>query len=365
MTSPPPTEPNRLRSLDALRGFDMFWIIGGDYLIRSLPKVHDSWLTQKLAAQMDHCEWAGFRFYDLIFPVFVFIVGAAIPLSLPRLLERAGRPAAIRRIVSRSVILFLLGVFYMGGVASGFKNMYFAGVLHRIAVAYFFAALLFCFCKPRTLVAICVGLLVSYWVLMTFVPVPGMGAPDLTQPGKNLAHYLDGLYLPGQKFEGTLLSTLAAVANCLLGIFAGLLLNWDSLRQEQKLLLLLTGGVSLLTLGFAWAQIFPVIKLLWTSSYVLVACGIGAVLLGLFYFLIEIRGWQRWAEPFVWIGTNAITIYLVSSIVNFHRLAGRFVGGDIARGLGRFDECIRSLVALGLAFLLVRFLHRRKIFLRL
>ena len=365
MTSPPPTEPTRLVTLDALRGFDMFWIIGGDYLFRSLPKIHDCWLTQKLAAQMEHCEWAGFHFYDLIFPLFVFIVGVAIPFSLPRLIERDGRTAAVKRICIRSVILFLLGVFYMGGVANGFKNIYFAGVLHRIAVAYFFAALLFCFCKPRALIAICAGLLVGYWALMTFIPVPGIGASDLTQPGKNLAHYLDELYLPGQKFEGTLLSTLAAVANCLLGIFAGLLLKKGSLSQDQKFLTLLTSGGSLLTLGLAWAQIFPVIKLLWTSSYVLISCGLGAVLLAVFYFIIEIRGWQRWAQPFVWIGTNAITIYLVSGIVNFHRLAGRFVGGDIAHWLGRFDEFIRALMALSLAWLLVWFLYRRKIFLRL
>src|SRR6185503_12756180 len=128
---------------------------------------------------------------DLIFPLFVFIVGIAIPFSAPGMLPRGGRPAAIKRIVIRSVILFLLGVFYMGGVAQGFKNVYLAGVLHRIAVAYFFTALLFCFLQPRNLVAVCAGLLVGYWVLMTFIPVPGVGHPDLSVPGKNLAHYID------------------------------------------------------------------------------------------------------------------------------------------------------------------------------
>ncbi len=183
-------------SLDALRGFDMFWIVGGDFLIRSLPKIHDSTITRALAGQMEHCEWAGFHFYDLIFPLFVFVVGAAIPFSLARLIERSGKGAAIKRIVIRSLILFLLGVFYMGGVANGFKNIYFAGVLHRIAVAYFFAALIFCFLQPHNIIALCVGLLVGYWALMTFVPVPGIGAPDLSVPGKNLAHYIDELTCP-------------------------------------------------------------------------------------------------------------------------------------------------------------------------
>src|SRR2546426_8654853 len=120
----------RLVSVDALRGFDMFWILGGDYLLRSLPKIHDSPLTRELAAQMEHCEWAGFHFYDLIFPLFVFIVGVSLVFSLTRRIERAGRAAAVKRIVIRSVILFLLGIFYMGGVANGFKNVYLAGVLH-------------------------------------------------------------------------------------------------------------------------------------------------------------------------------------------------------------------------------------------
>ena len=119
-------------SLDALRGFDMFWIVGGDFFIRSLPNIHDSAFTRGLAAQMEHCEWAGFHFYDLIFPMFVFIVGAAIPFSLPRLIERVGKAAAIKRIVIRSAVLFLLGIFYMGGVANGFKNIYFANDKSRV-----------------------------------------------------------------------------------------------------------------------------------------------------------------------------------------------------------------------------------------
>src|SRR5512142_2666673 len=126
----------RLMSVDALRGFDMFWILGGDSLVRSWPAIHDSTFTRGLANQMAHCEWAGFHFYDLIFPLFVFVVGVSLVFSISRMVERAGRAAAIRRIVIRSVVLFLLGIFYMGGVANGFKNVYLAGVLHRIAVAY-------------------------------------------------------------------------------------------------------------------------------------------------------------------------------------------------------------------------------------
>ena len=352
-------------SVDALRGFDMFWIVGGDYLVRALPAVHDSAFTRGLAVQMEHCEWAGFHFYDLIFPLFVFIVGVSLVFSISRMLERVGRAATIRRIVIRSVVLFLLGIFYMGGVAEGFKNVYLAGVLHRIAVAYLFAALIFYFFRLRAMVMICVILLGGYWALMTFVPVPGIGAPSLAGPGRNLAHYLDELCLPGRKFEGTLLSTMAAVANCLLGVFAGLLLKNEAVSGQRKVYWLLGSGVVSLVIGFGWAREFPIVKLLWTPTYVLVACGYSAILLGLFYQVIEIWRWRAWAQPFVWIGMNAITIYLVSGLVNFHRLAGRLVGGDIQVALGRYGPLVTSLVTAGMALWLVHFLYRRKVFLRL
>ena len=355
----------RLKSLDALRGFDMFWIMGGDVICRSLPRIHDSAFTRFLAGQMEHCEWAGFHFYDLIFPLFVFMVGVSIPFSVPRMIESSGKGAALRRILIRSVILFLLGVFYMGGVGNGFKNVYLAGVLHRIAVAYFFAAILFCFLKPRGLAALCGGLLVGYWVLMCFVPVPGLGAPDLHEPGKNLAHYLDSLYLPGQKFEGTLLSTMAAVANCLLGIFAGLLVKSDKPRPQTKVYYLAGAGIASLGLGLVWSLNFPIIKLLWTSSYVLMACGCSALLLAAFFQLIEIWRFDKWAVPFVWMGMNAITIYIIANIVGFHRLALRLVGGDIKVFLGSYAELAQALVGTAMAFWVVWFLYRRQVFLRL
>jgi predicted acyltransferase len=357
--------PTRLTSLDALRGFDMFWIMGGDMIVRSLPKIQESSFTRGLAGQMEHCEWAGFHFYDLIFPLFVFIVGVSLVFSISRMLERSGRLATVKRIFVRSIVLFLLGVFYMGGIANGFTNVYFAGVLHRIAVAYFFAALIFCFFRTRAMIAICVSLLIGYWALMTFIPVPGIGAPSLAEPGKNLAHYIDDLYLPGRRFEGTFLSTMAAVANCLLGVFGGLLLKNAEMPNQRKVYWLFAGGALSLAVGFIWSLHFPIIKLLWTSSYVLVACGYFAILLGIFIQIIEIWSFRRWAQPFVWLGTNAITIYIVANVANFHRLALRFVGGDIRIVLGNFADLAQAIVGTAFALCVVHFLYRRKIFLRL
>jgi predicted acyltransferase len=215
------------------------------------------------------------------------------------------------------------------------------------------------------MVVICAGLLVGYWLLMTFVPVPGLGAPSLAEPGHNLAHYLDERFLPGQHFEGTLLSTMAAVANCLIGIFAGLLLKNPRLTEQKKVAWLAVGGLACLIAGVAWSVQFPIIKLLWTSSYVLVACGCSALLLALFHQVIAVWRWEKWAQPFIWIGMNALAIYIICNIVNFHRVALRLSGGDIARFLGRWAELATVLVALALIFSLAHFLYRRKIFLRL
>jgi len=343
----------------------MFWIMGGDMIVRSFPKIHDSTFTRALAAQMEHCEWIGFHFYDLIFPLFVFIVGISLVFSINRMLERSGTTATIKRIFIRSLVLFLLGIFYMGGIANGFNNIYFAGVLHRIAVAYFFTALIFCFFRTRAMITLCVSLLVGYWILLTFVPVPGIGAPALAEPGKNLAHYIDDLYLPGKRFEGTILSTMAAVANCLLGVFAGLLLKNSDIANQKKVYWLLAGGALGLAVGFIWSLQFPIIKLLWTSTYVLVACGFSAILLATFFQVIEIWNFRRWSQPFLWLGMNAITIYIIANIAQFHRLALRFVGGDIRVILGNFGDLAQAFVGTVFALCVVRVLYHRKIFLRL
>ena len=385
-TSPSSKNSERLESLDVLRGWDMFWIMGGDVLVRSLQKIDDNSVTRTLAEQMEHVPFAGFHFYDLIFPLFVFMVGIAIAFSIPSMVERNGRTSAVKRIFIRSIALFLLGVIYMGGVKNGFKNIYFVGVLHRIAEAYFFAALIYCFCRNvRALIAICIGCLVGYWALMTFVPVPSlvplgndpagflphfqMDFSHLNPPSyeekKSLAYAIDQSFMPGQKFEGTILSTFAAVANALLGVLAGIWIKQSDLPDKKKVLGLVGGGAFLLFAGILWSFQFPIIKVLWTSSFVLVTCGIGAVLLGIFYQIIDVWKFRTWAQPFVWIGMNAITIYLVSAFVNFRSLAERLVGGEVGKALGSWSEFVKSVVVLVMVFAFVRFLYRRKIFLRL
>jgi len=355
--------PKRLVSIDALRGFDMFWIVGGDYFVRSFRHISDCPLTRTLEEQMEHVPYEGFHFYDLIFPLFLFIVGISISLSLPRMIEREGINSAMKRILIRSVILFLLGIFYMGGIEQGFQNIYLAGVLQRISIAYLFAALIFCFFREWQIVAMMVLLLVGYYAILALVPVPGFGEPSFEQ-GRNLAHYIDQ-WLPGRKFEGTILSTLGAVGNALIGVITGLFLKRQNLSEQFKVKWMIAGGFICLTMGYVWGIGFPIIKAIWTSSYVLVACGYGLLLLAGFYQVIEIWKFQKLAKPFVWIGMNSITIYIASSIFNFRLLSLRFVGGEVKNFLGNFSELAISIITLFFVFWLAKFLYDRKIFLKI
>ena len=363
-----PPKPARLMSLDALRGFDMFWIVGADALVVGLKKVSDNRYVQGFAEQLEHVEWAGFHFEDLIFPMFVFIVGVSLVFSVGRTIEKEGRAAATKQILRRALLLYLLGIFYYGGFGTPFERIRLLGVLQRIALCYLFAALIFCHFDWRGWLVACVALLIGYWALMMYAPVPGIGAGHL-EPGQNLANWVDKNYLPLRKWNGDydpegLLSTLPAIAGCLLGVFAGALLKSDQ-REWRKVVTLVVAGVACSSLGWLWNAQFPVIKNLWTSSFVLVTAGYSAIFLGVFYLVIDVWKLQKWALPFVWIGMNPITIYMIHNLVDIDQIALRFVGGDLRKlYLGNYADLAAGLVAMAITLGICRFLYVRKIFLR-
>jgi predicted acyltransferase len=403
-----PAATRRYLSVDALRGFDMFWIIGATALVRAIRAVDRNAFTDFLVRQLNHSPWAGFTFYDLIFPLFVFIMGVSSVFSLSKLVRQAGRRVALLRIFRRSVLLYAAGVFYYGGFSNSFHDMLLFGVLNRIAICYFCGGLIFLFFKPRAIAVIAAGLLLGYWALMAWVPIRDIklekGALDQRarelgvrndiqfareqfyattnwthgkyESGYNLANHFDFEYSPGQLHytywnpEG-IVSTMPAIVTALLGIFAGLLLRKAEWSDQRKLLYLFSFGIAGVLLGWLWHLQFPVIKKIWTSSFVLVTGGYSAILLGMFYGVVDVWKKQKWCQPFVWIGMNSITLYLVAEILqDFQPLALRFVGGDlkhfldvhIARGCG---DMLAAIVGLALAFGLARFLYLRKIFLRL
>lgn len=369
----------RVKSVDALRGFAMFWIVTGDafgWVLYELAGGQQGLLVaavQFAGDQFKHAPWEGFRFYDLLFPLFLFLVGVSIVLSLSPLTQREGKWAAHRRVLGRSLLLFVLGLVYYGGTSNLWPEIRVSGVLQRIALCYLFTSLLFLHLDLRGLVVACVALLVGYWALMTFVPVPEVGAGSFSKEA-NLARWIDYHYLPGQLAHGDwdsegLLSTVPAVGSCLLGVLAGLLLKNMFLDPLHKTRWLIALGITLVAAGYLWGLQFPVIKPIWTSSFVLVAGGYSLLLLGAFYLLIDVRGHRAWSAVFVWFGANAIALYMINNMVGFQAVASRLVGGDIynflnaqvTTGAGGF---VNIAVAVALAIVLARHLYQRRIFLR-
>jgi predicted acyltransferase len=372
-------QTGRVVSVDALRGFNIFWILGADGAVWALDRMlrdkgpQLSAIGSFLKTQMSHAAWEGFRFYDFIFPLFIFVTGVSIVLALPRLVERDGKARTHLRVLRRALLLYALGVIFYGGVAQHWSDIRYVGVLQRIAVCYLFASLLFLNLGKRGLIVALVALLGGYWALMTFVPVPAIGTGSFG-PDANLANWIDAHYLPGRLWDKTrdpegLLSTLPAIGTCVLGVLAGLLLKDDRLTPTQRSLWLIGGGIVMVAAGYLWALQFPIIKAIWTSSFVLVVSGYSAILLGIMHQVIDVWGWKAWATVFVWIGANAITLYFINSIVGFEPFALRFVGGDMSAlldravtpGTGLFAAHVVGLI---LAIALAGYLYRRKIFLR-
>ena len=372
-------QTSRVVSVDALRGFNIFWLIGGDGAIWALDRM----LRDKgpalskvggfLGTQMSHVAWKGFRFYDFIFPLFIFITGVSIVLALPRLVEHEGRVQAHLHVLRRALLLYTLGLIFYGGISQHWNDIRFVGVLQRIAICYLFASFLFLNLDWRGLIAALVALLGGYCVLMTFVPVPGIGAGSF-DPDVNLANWIDAHYLPGRLWDKTrdpegLLSTLPAIGTCVLGVLAGLLLKDERLTSTQKSLWLIGAGMVMVPAGYLWGLQFPVIKAIWTSSFVLVAGGYSAILLGVMHQVIDVWGWKAWATIFVWVGANAITLYFINGVTGFEPFALRLVGGDVSAWLDRTVTPGTGLftahvLGLALAVVLAGFLYRRKIFLR-
>ena len=372
-------QPPRVVSVDALRGLNLFWIMGFDGAMEALTQMTGgkgpavSAVGGFLGTQFQHVAWEGLHFYDLIFPLFIFLTGVSIVLSLPRLVQREGMAKAHVRIFRRSLLLYVMGVIAYGGISAHWADIRLLGILQRIAICYLFTALMFLHFNVRGLIGATIALLVGYWALMTFVPVPGAGAGSYAADA-NLANWIDYNYLPGRLWDTTrdpegLLSTLPAIGTCLFGVFAGLLLRDSRISEPQKTLWLGAAGLVLLATGYLWALQFPVIKAIWTSSFVVVTAGYSALILAAMHQIVDIWQWRRWAMIFTWMGANALAIYFLNDIANFYSVAARLVGGDfsdfldriVASGAGGF---IIHLVMIAVAVVLAGFLYRHKIFIR-
>ena len=362
MTDAVPT-PHRLESLDALRGFDMVWIVGGAAIFETWAEHSNAPWLHALAQQFTHVEWNGFRFWDLVFPLFLFIAGVAMPFALTRRLEQgASRGELAAKVVRRGLVLVLLGVVYNGLLSFDFSTLRYASVLGRIGLGYLFAGLIVLRWGVRGQVVWAGAILLGYWAALMLVPVPGYGAGDLT-PGHTLTDWVDQELLPGRLHRGDrdpegILSTVPAIATALLGALAGAWLRRTGPPSSRQSSRLAAAGLVALMIGGAWGVVFPINKNLWTSSFVLWAGGWSLLLLALFHQLVDVWGHRRLLFPFTVIGTNAITIYLLNRFVDFDAVSQLLLGG------GRLAAPLVTAGALVLQWLLLWWLYRRRIFLR-
>ncbi len=370
----------RLMSLDALRGFDMFWIIGGEDVLRALADWSNSPVFRTIAYRnTEHPEWNGFTFYDLIFPLFMFIAGVALPYSLAAHRARGqGEWALHVRVIRRLILLLLLGAVYNGllnfdfsiywsenahghrTLVADFSHVRFASVLGRIGLGYFFAALIALHTRPRNQLLAAIGILLGYWAALSWVPVPGFQTGSLL-PGQNVGDFIDRQLFPGRLYkvvrdpEG-LFSTVPSVATVLLGVAAG---HWlrTARAGEVKAAGLAAAGAACLALAYLWNPFFPFNKNLWSSSFVLLVGGWSLLLLALFYLLVDVWRIRGWSLFFVVIGVNAITIYVAGALVDFDALA-KIVFTH------RMHDVLRQNGGLALKWLLLFFLYKQRIFLR-
>jgi predicted acyltransferase len=376
---------NRLTSLDLFRGITIAAMI----LVNNPGNNHAYW-------PLEHADWNGWTPTDLVFPFFLFIVGVSLVFSFEsRLSKGDSRAALLLHTFRRAVSIFAIGLALnlLGDLLSA-RGLRIPGVLQRIGICYFVASILYLYMRPRTRAWIVAALLVGYWVLMRFVPVPGLGVPGrdipFLNPDANLGAYLDRRFLihlwgtGSRLYEITrdpegLLSTLPAIGTALLGVFTGEWLRSKRTPQKKALGMLLFGAIGLI-LGNTWGIWFPINKKLWTSSYVLFAAGLALVCLALCYWATDIKRWRgAWTRPFLIFGRNAITAYIVAdlfavSLYAVHtRVDGQMMSAQdyiyqrffASLGSPSFSSLLFSLAFVLLCLVPIWLMDRRKIFLKI
>jgi predicted acyltransferase len=358
---------NRLISIDALRGFTMIFIIGGEMIFKSVQKVWPNSFTNLLAKNMEHAGWEGFYWMDQIFPLFLFLVGILIPVVILRSKEKGQTNKEIFfHFSKRSLVLILLGLVNYGLLRFDWPNMRWSSVLGRIGICYFIASLLVLYSNWRVQVYTIIIILIGYWASVKFIPVPGFGSGVLTPEGC-LTTWLDQKVIPGKLGLGLydrqgVLSTFTALASTLIGVQAGLWLRTPR-TKNQKTIGLLVASMIFLSLGWIWGRSFFISRNVWTSSFVLFTSGWSFLLMALFYCVIEVKGFKRWSFLLVVIGMNAITIWVGQRLLNF-KFTSDFLFLGVSKYFGMLQPIFLALCLLMVKWLFLWFLYRKKIFLK-
>ncbi|WP_035612723.1 DUF5009 domain-containing protein [Haloferula sp. BvORR071] len=360
----------RLRSLDALRGFDMLWIIGLAEFFKLLAEVTDVGWLDSFALQNDHVKWEGLRLHDLILPLFMFLSGMSVPYALGQRLSRGmARGSVLAGVWRRVLILVLLGIVYNHGLQFDFAHQRYASVLGQIGIGYGIAATIYLFTKTwKGRAAWALFILLGIAALQLLFPVPGVGAGVLTPEGV-VNGWFDRGWLPG-RLHGVVfdpegwLCTISASALTLGGVMTGdYVKGWGRPSHTAAGHLLLAGTALLFAGWLCWHFGYPPIKSAWNSTFNLLAAGISIWTFAAFYLAIEFHPNQKLSFPLEVIGMNPLTIYLLEGIVSFPDISHFFFGG-IASYCGKWEEVVLILGVLLIEWLLLYFLWKKRAFLR-
>jgi predicted acyltransferase len=365
-----PTGGQRLYSLDALRGFDMFWILGAEEIFHELAKATGLPAFEWISNQLTHPAWNGFHLYDLIFPLFLFMAGVATPFSVGRELEKtSNKQKALFRVIRRGLILVALGVMHNNGLhLRPISDIRFASVLGRIGMAYMFANIIFIYSKRNAQIIWFWALIIGYWLLLKFTSAPGFPMGDLTMEG-NFASYIDRSILPGKLYLGIhdpegLVSTIPAISTGLLGILTGSYIKKSPHSGTRKSRWMAIAGLFFVALALIWNFDFPINKNLWTSSFVCLVGGLSLLYFSLFYYIIDVLNYKKWAFFFKVIGMNSILIYISGEFINWE-----YANNGFFQWLGELTPVIWAPVVMAVCYVFVKwiflyFLYRKKVFLR-
>ncbi len=351
-------------SLDVLRGLDMFFLTILSYIFLRLPEVSDNALFTWLAGQCEHPEWAGFTMYDIVFPMFIFIVGVAMPFSFSRRLgQDGGKKELFKHVLIRTIVLMVLGLVLWRSPGGPHPVYGYYSVLYRIGFCYFFAAIIMMNTGIKGQIYWAFGLFIGHWLAMRFVPVPGYGIADFSPEGNlttYIGNHISGWLSPSFRYNLSI-SLIPSVSNALFGVLAG---HWLRSNREpmEKAKWLLIAGVVFMLAGLLVHLDFPINKKLGSPSFHLLTCGISTFLLGFFYLIVDVKGYRKWAFFLVVVGVNPITIYVAGWLIGFNAIADVFVGAfDFGEGQALMIVIVAGLIK----WLFLYYLWRQKVFLKI
>lgn len=373
-------QPQRLESLDVLRGFDLFMLVGLETAIHQLASAVDTPSFHSFIWCFTHVDWEGFSPWDLVMPLFMFMSGITIPFALSRYKHTNNQTSVYRRILKRVILLWIFGMMCQGNLLGLDPNRiyFYSNTLQAIAMGYLIASLLYLHTRIRTQIIVAAGLLLGFWGAMEWITVQGYGGGNYTPDG-NLAEWIDrevlGRFRDGASMMNGevvfadwyrytwILSSLNFGVTVLTGTFAGYILKDKEWMPKRKLTYLLAIGAAMVAIGWIWGIWHPVIKKLWTSSMTLVSSGYCFLLMALFYYLIDYKGWKKYSGWLKVYGMNSIVAYMLTMCVNFSCIGHSLLHG-LQPYIGEYYAVVLTLSNVGIIYFILWELYKRKLFLR-